>query len=345
MFNSFGEFLMALRAAALAPSARDPRLLEQRGAALGASEAVPADGGFLMQPEFSRALVERMYLTGAVLQRCMEFPISTKSNAIAFPQLDEQSRQDGSRFGGVRSFWANEADTATATKPKFRRSEITASKVIALVWLTDELFQDTEALSIFVDAAASKELAFRLEDAIINGDGAGKPQGVMKSGALITVAKQSGQGSGTVIAQNILDCWSRMWAPSRRTAVWCMHTDAESQIIGATVAAGTGGGPIQLWKAAEDDEGFNRVLGRPVLPLEQLQIPGTPGDVIFCDFARYALAMREARTDVSIHVQFLADEVAFRVVMRVGGQTIDATPITPFTGPNQVSPFVCIAQR
>jgi HK97 family phage major capsid protein len=300
-----------------------------------------------MQPEFSRALVERMYLTGAVLSRCMEFPISNKSNAIAFPQLDESSRQDGSRFGGVRSYWQNEADTALASKPKFMRSEITASKVIALIYLTDELFQDTEALEVFVNAAASKELVFRLEAAILSGDGAGKPQGVMKSGALIQVAKQSGQAAGTIVAQNIIDMWSRMWAPSRRTAVWLAHTDAEAQCIGLTAAVGTGGAPIPLYEATTDPDNqpFNLILGRPVIPMEQTQVPGTPGDILFADWSRYALAMREARTDVSIHIQFVEDEVAFRVVMRVGGQTIDARPITPFNGPNQVSPFVCIAQR
>jgi HK97 family phage major capsid protein len=66
---------------------------------------------------------------------------------------------------------------------------------------------------------------------------------------------------------------------------------------------------------------------------------------MLCDFSRYALAMREVRADVSMHVQFLADQAAFRVVMRVDGQPIDARPITPFNGTNTVSPFVCIAQR
>jgi HK97 family phage major capsid protein len=347
MFNTFGEFLMSVRAAALRPSAIDPRL-QQRGVggALGASEAVPADGGFLVFPEFVRPLVERMYMTGAILSRCTEFPISA-SNAIAFPQFDESSRQNGSRMGGLQSYWANEADQVTASKPKFLRSELETKKLIGLAYCTDELFSDSAALEVFASMGLSNELAFRLEDAIINGDGSGKPLGVLNSAAMIQVAKQTGQASGTVLAQNILDCWKRCWAPSRRTAVWLMHADAESQLIGATVGVGTGGSAIPLYVATTDPENqpYNLVLGRPVITIEQAQVPGTPGDIILADMSRYALAMRETRADVSMHVQFLTDQVAFRVVMRVDGQPIDARPITPFNGTNQVSPFVCIAAR
>jgi HK97 family phage major capsid protein len=339
-FATFGEFLMAVRAAAIQPS------MVTRGA-LGASESSPASGGFLIQPDFVRPLVERMYLTGALLSRCTEFPISSKSNSIVFPQFAETSRKNGSRMGGVQAYWANEADQATATRPKFLRSEIKAEKIIGLIYLTDELFRDTAALDVFVSMAMAKELAFQLENAIINSDGAGKPMGVVNAPATIQVAKQSGQANGTIVAQNIIDMWARMWAPSRRTAVWCAHTDAEAQCIGLTATVGTGGAPIPLYQATQDPENqpYNLILGRPVLPLEVMQVPGTVGDVGFFDFSRYALAMREARADVSMDIEFLTDEVAFRIVARIGGQPIDATPITPFNGNNQVSPFVTLAAR
>src|SRR5579872_1354018 len=76
-FSSFGEQLAAVRqAAVLQDSGRgiDKRL--QRRAAAGGSEAVPADGGFLIAPEFSRALVHRVYLVGQILKRCTELPIT-----------------------------------------------------------------------------------------------------------------------------------------------------------------------------------------------------------------------------------------------------------------------------
>jgi HK97 family phage major capsid protein len=221
-----------------------------------------------------------------------------------------------------------------------------ASKIIGLCYLTDEIFRDSAALEIFVSMGLSKELSFQIESAIINGDGLDKPLGIMNGGGLITVPKQPGQAAGTVVGQNIIDVWSRMWAPSRRTAVWLAHTDAEAQCIGATVTVAAGGGPIPLYKAAEDEnQPYNFMLGKPVIPMEQCQTPGTPGDLVLVDWARYLIAAREARTDVSMHVRFLTDENAFRVVMRIGGQPIDGRPLIPFNGTNTVSPYVCIAAR
>ena len=73
MFHSLGEQLLAVRAAALTPHKIDPRLLElnRRGVAGagGASEAVPADGGFAVAPEFSNKLVERVYADAVSARR------------------------------------------------------------------------------------------------------------------------------------------------------------------------------------------------------------------------------------------------------------------------------------
>jgi len=59
------------------------------------------------------------------------------------------------------------------------------------------------------------------------------------------------------------------------------------------------------------------------------------------------LAMREgSQTAVSMHMMFLSDQMAYRCVIRVDGQPLDAAPITPYqSGATTKSPFVCIAAR
>src|ERR1035437_542646 len=123
-FTSFGEFLMSVRNAAVRPHMRDPRL-QQRGTALGASEKVPSDAGFLVGTDFARALVERMYGTGEILSRDLEGPKAPGSNGFAFPQFNETSRANGSRMGGVQCYWEDEADTATASRPTFAEGTLT----------------------------------------------------------------------------------------------------------------------------------------------------------------------------------------------------------------------------
>jgi HK97 family phage major capsid protein len=340
-FGNFGDYLLSVRDAALNLSGiSDPRLM-QRGAPLGAGEQVPSDGGFLVPTKFVTPLIERIYLD-EVIKRCLSIPLAT--NSLVFPTFMETSRANGSRMGGVEAYWENEADTATATKPKFARATLTTKKLIGLVYLTEELFEDTRALAIFGSMGFAKEIAFRLTDAIVNGDGSGKPMGIIASQATIQVAKVGGQAAGTVVSQNLVDVWSRCWAASRPNAVWLVHPDAEKAIITASEAVGTAGSALPLYQQTDSDKP-NTILGRPCIAIEQCQVPGTPGDVILVDLSRYILAMREYREDVSIDVRFLTDEVAFRFVMRVDGQPIDQFPITPFTGTNTVSPFVAIAAR
>src|ERR1035437_3866382 len=347
-FASFGEFLMSVRAATVAPHLpRDPRL-QQRGTALGASEKVPSDAGFLVGTDFAKALVERMYGTGEILSRCMEVPISNNSNGFAFPQFNETSRANGSRMGGVQCYWEDEADTATASRPTFAEGTLKARKIIGLVYLTEELFRDVNALEVFATAAFSKEIAFTLENAIINGDGAYRPLGVLKSPGMLQVPAVGGQASGTITAQNVVDCWARCWAPSRKTAVWVVNGEAERQLLTLTIPVGTGGSVIELNHPTEDPatQPFATMLGCPVIPSEYSPVVGTVGDLMLCDFPRYIVGMKEAMaTAVSIHVRFLSDEYAFRFEMRVDGQPIDRIPVTPLNGTATTSSFVAIASR
>ena len=349
-FASFGEFLMSVRNATVAPHLpRDPRLgLQQRGTALGSSEKVPGDAGYLVGTDFAKALIERAYNTGEILSRCLEVPISPNSNGFAFPQFNETSRANGSRMGGVQCYWEDEADTATASRPTFAEGTLKARKIIGLVYLTEELFRDVNALEVFATAAFSKEIAFTLENAIINGDGAYRPLGVLKSPGMLQVPAVGGQASGTITAQNVVDCWARCWAPSRKTAVWVVNGEAERQLLTLTIPVGTGGSVIELYHPTEDPatQPFATMLGCPVIPSEYSPVVGTVGDLMLCDFPRYIVGMKEAMaTAVSIHVRFLSDEYAFRFEMRVDGQPIDRMPVTPANGTATTSSFVAIASR
>ena len=58
------------------------------------------------------------------------------------PGLDENSRADSSRWGGILYYWLNEAGTKTSSKPKFRKIEMALEKCIGLCYLTDELAED-----------------------------------------------------------------------------------------------------------------------------------------------------------------------------------------------------------
>jgi HK97 family phage major capsid protein len=76
------------------------------------------------------------------------------------------------------------------------------------------------------------------------------------------------------------------------------------------------------------------LFGRPVIAIEQAATLGTQGDIMFADLGGgYILAEKGGmKSDMSIHVQFIYDESVFRFVMRVDGQPVRASALTPYKG-------------
>src|SRR6185503_17199007 len=97
---------------------------------------------------------------------------------------------------------------------------------------SDELLADAQGLALeqYLIRVATEEINFVVGDSIINGSGAGQPQGILTAPWLITVNKESGQTAATVVAQNLVNMWARLWAPCRSNAVWLINQDVESQL-------------------------------------------------------------------------------------------------------------------
>jgi HK97 family phage major capsid protein len=79
---------------------------------------------------------------------------------------------------------------------------------------------------------------------------------------------------------------------------------------------------------------YGTLLGRPVIPIEQCASVGTVGDIILADYNNgYYLAEKGGiKSDMSIHVMFIYDESVFRFVLRVDGQPVRASAMTPYKG-------------
>jgi HK97 family phage major capsid protein len=341
-FRSFGELLSAV-ARHYSGGATDQRLVR---APIGAGESDASAGGFLVQTDFASAVWTRAYDMGDILGRVFKLPISSGSNGIKIPAVDESSRATGSRWGGVQSYWVGEGDGANNTKPKFRLLELDLKKLMSVMYVSDELLQDQVALETIASQAFSEEIMFMTEDGIFEGDGVGKPMGIMKAPCLVTVPKDNGQASATLTLNNILNMWSRMWIRSRKNAAWFINQDVEPQLYQLAQTVGTGGLPMFLPAGGLSAAPYATLFGRPVIPIEYASTLGAPGDIALADFSQYVLAdKRGMQAATSMHVRFLTDEMTFRFTYRVDGEPLWNVPLTPFKGSNTKSPFIVLAQR
>ena len=340
-FHTIGDQMVAVMRAGMPGGHIDPRLYN----ATGLNETTPSDGGFLVQTDFSSELLQEVFQTGILAPRCRRISISGNSNGIKINGVDETSRAS-TRSGGIIGYWKDEAAQKTASKPKFRQIELTLHKLIGLCYATDELLSDASALEGFIRQAFAAEFGFLLDDAIIRGSGAGQPLGVLNAGCLVTVSKEGGQQADTIVWENVVKMYARLFAGSRPNAVWLINQAAEAQLMQMAMSVGTGGVPVYLPAGGASQSPYATLFGRPVIAIEQCSALGDVGDIIFGDFNGYIIAEKGGiESAMSIHVKFDYDESVFRFVLRVDGQPVRASALKPYKGADDLSHFVTLAAR
>jgi len=352
-FASLGENLFAI-ACAMSPRDAfqglggnvDKRLYEQLSPT-GASSAVPADGGFGISSDFSTALLNRARETARIFPLTNQIPIGEGSDSLELPYIDETSRVNGSRFGGVQAYWTGEADAPTATKPKFSRHEIRLESLKCLMYATERLLRNAPAMAAVFENAFASEIAFKLDDAIWRGDGVGKPLGFSVQnfgGALmVSVAKKSAQVADTFVIENATSMLSRLYREPGDRIVWFCNPDVIGQFPLMTV----GQQPVFLPNnSVAGAIQYGTFLGFPVIPVEQAETLGDAGDVVLANMSKYVTITKGGvRAAQSMHVRFIYDEMTFKWAIDVNGQSAIKQPVTPFKGSNTLSPFVTTAAR
>ncbi len=346
-YNTFGEFALDVRRAKSHDMTPSPKLEISRRAAQGMGISVGSDGGFLAPPTFAQKIFERIYGPDSLAGMCDPYDVT--GNSIIFPRNSESSRVNGSRYGGVSSYWLNEGVAPTLSKPTFGRLQLDLHKLICLGAMTDELLADSEgfALDQYLIKCFSGEAGFRVGDSLVNGSGSGQPLGALAAPCTVSVSKETGQSAATINATNVLKMWSRMWARCRQNAVWLINQDIEPQLLSMQIGTGVANQVVYMPPGGLSAAPYATLMGRPVMPVEYCPTLGTVGDIILIDLSQWVLAKKSAgvQTAVSAHLYFNTDEMAYRLIYRVDAQPWWATALTPYKGSNTQSCAVTLATR
>jgi HK97 family phage major capsid protein len=315
----------------------------KRAAGTGSIEGMGSYGGFLLDTEVANDLLARMYNSSEVLSRCTRRTITTNAASVDIRAIDETSRADGSRFGGVRAYWKSEAAALTSSRPKFNLVTFTPEKLTALYYASDEILEDVPMLAAEMDTLFREELAFKIQDGIINGTGSGQPLGIVTAGCTTTVSATSGQGASTFIYDNVTDMWTSLWAGSQRNAVWFINQTVYPQLFEMSLAVGTGGAPMFVQPGGAPETPYATLFGRPIIAIEQCQALGTAGDVILADMTQYYVVDKGGvNAASSIHLKFDYDQTAFRWTYRIDGRPIWKSGLASFKGSQTLSPFIML---
>jgi HK97 family phage major capsid protein len=349
--KSFGEFLQAVAAASspsIAMSIPGGNDLVQKlmayNAASGMSVGVPSDGGYLVRQDWTTELLGRARTEAQLLPRCKSIEVGGDFDGLEYPYIDEASRVDGSRWGGVQVFRNAEAAAVTAKQPKIGKGEIRLEEITGLCYTTGRLLRDSTALNGLLGDGFTSEFAFKIDNEIIRGTGSGQCLGILNSAALVTQAAEGGQTATTVNVDNVLKMYARMPARLKPGAVWLIHSDVMTQLPKMTI----GQMPVWVPPGGLNNLPYGLLLGKPVIEIEQASALGVVGDIIFANLNEYVVVTKAGEglmADTSMHVRFLNNEMTFRWVYRINGQPAARTAITPANGSSTLSAFIALAAR
>ena len=344
-FKTFGDQLMAVVRSCQNKHNIDPRLsqLNQR-AIVGMSETIGADGGFLLQDDFTMELLRNIWDAGQIASLCRRFPTKPGASGVVFPVVEETSRVEGSRWGGVRVYRVNEGAQITASKPKFSLERLAFEKLAGMYVMTDELLEDATFLAAWVREAFVEEMSVRIDNEILRGTGAGQMKGILNADSLVTITKETSQAAATINGMNVIKMMSRMLARSAANATWLANQDTLPQLATLTITKDKS--DIPLYTPADIAAGRPAtLLGRPLKMVEQASTLGTVGDIILGDFSRYMIIEKDLKQANSIHVYFDTDQTAFRLTLRNNGQPMLKKAITPMNGSATLSDWVVLETR
>ncbi len=340
-FSSLGEFALAVRNSRT-PSTMDPRLIHNAPTTYG-SEGTGADGGFAVPPDMRTEIKEKVFGEESLVSRTDQMECS--GNQLVLPK-DETTPWQSS--GGLLAYWESEGSQLTQSKPSLEEVTYKTNKLTALVPVTEELLEDAAGIDSYLRRKVPVKFDSKLQKAIVQGTGAGEPLGILNSECLVSVGVDSSQTADTIIYTNVVNMFARMYAPCIPNAVWLCNQDILPQLMQMEFPSSQNGTfPAWMPPGMLADAPNGSLMGRPLVPVQWAPTLGDKGDLMLCDLTQYLSVVKSGgiRSDVSMHLYFDYDMVAYRFVMRMTGAPWWRAAITPATSASTLGCFVALDAR
>ncbi len=241
-------------------------------------EQVDADGGYLVPTEMDQRLIQA--LNGKNVMRQLATVITTES--------DHEINVANTK---LTSSWVGEAQSISFSSKTFSQVLLKAFKLVSACKITEELLQDSafdlesRLVDDFSDAIANAE-----EDAFINGDGTGKPRGLLDATTGATIADTL--ATAAITADDIIDLVYSLERQYRKNAVFIMNDKTVAEIRKLKDQNGA-----FLWQPALIAGEPDRLLGYPLYTSQYApELASGNTFMAFGDMKYYNIGDRGSRT-------------------------------------------------
>lgn len=335
-FKNIGEFTKAVTdfSLRLPMDAKVKALMETR---------VGGDGGILVPPEYSNALFKLAEEKSAIWSRVTKLPV--QGNNVSLPSISNYSNADDTYYGGVKNYWLQEGATGTAVQPRFDMIQFRLHDNMTLVPITNDLLQDSPVtIAPLIETMASNAIALSMDNVVINGDGVGKPQGMLNANCKLSISKEEGQTKETLTADNVINMFARFNMEYLSGAIWMLNQTVLPQLLKLNIASGTAGQLVYMAPGGLSSAPMGSILGVPIQYTQFCKTLGTEGDVILGNPSQYLAIEKSGSAEWSKEIYFLYNKSVLRVMYRADGHMWQNKVFTPANG-NTLSPIVSLETR
>lgn len=274
------------------------------------SEGVSADGGYTVPQDFYNVLLENLTMENVLRAEFTAVPMTR--NVLTMTMIDN----------GPDAYWTGEGVTKTTTTADFTQPTITAYKLAAIIYLTDELIDDSafDLTNVLIKRFATR-IAEREELAFLVGNGTTQPQGLFTNSSVGTRVC-----SGNLDFDDIINLIYDLEPQYRRNAKFVVNTAnvRELRLLKDTTNR-------YLWQDAVAPGQPATIHGYPVI--EHPQAP--EAQILFGDMREAYFFGDRQRMTVKITqddtVSFTQDKTAIRVVERIAGAVIKPRALRKLT--------------
>ena len=272
---------------------------------------VDSEGGYLVPDEYERTLVEA--LEEENIFRKLARIINTASGERKIPVVASKGTAN----------WIDEEGPYEESDDTFSQVTIGANKLGTTIKVSEELINDSVFdLEAYIAREFARRIGAREEDSFFNGDGVGKPLGILaeSGGAEVGVTAAS---ATAITADELMDLFYSLKAPYRKNAVWVMNDATVKAVRKLKDQTGQ-----YLWQPALTAGTPDTLLGRPVYTSAYMPaVAAGAKSIAFGDFKYYWIADRQGRSFKRLNELYAATgQIGF-----VGSQRVDGKLTLPET--------------
>lgn len=331
-FETMGEFLHAVR---FNPNdQRLSNLYHEGGEGMRSEQNMGegAAGGFAVPTQFISGIRSIDPQAGIFRPRAEVIPAGTPpDSAVSLLALDQDTADaPNNRYGGVEVNWTAEGGESGDTDAKLREITLQPHEVTGSITVTDRLLRNWGAAGSLLETQLRGAVMSSEDFAFLNGDGVGKPLGMLKANATKKINRAI---ANKVSYADIVEMVARLHGQG----IFYYSKSVLPQLMQMEDTAGH-----LIWTNSAREGEPAMLAGMPALPSERNPALGTLGDLWCADLTKYLIKDGSGPiVAASEHVHFKSNKTVIKIVWNVDGSPWLKNAFKLENG-YEVSPFVAL---